>query len=599
MGKFVVSARKYRPDTFESVVGQSHISDTLKNAIKNNHLAHAFLFCGPRGVGKTTCARILAKTINCQNPTSDMEACGECDSCKSFQEGASLNIYELDAASNNAVDDIRRLIEQVRYTPQSGTYKIYIIDEVHMLSQAAFNAFLKTLEEPPSYAKFILATTEKHKIIPTILSRCQIFDFHRISVDSIVEHLQNICAQESIHAELDALYTIAQKADGALRDALSIFDRIVSFSGKTISYQDVISNLNILDYDYFFKISDCILTEDVSGVLGFYNEIAAKGFDGDDFILGLSEHLRNLLVCKDPSTVNLMDLTDGLKSRYIEQSKNLKSNILVSALNICNQCDVGYKASKNKRLHVEMALIKMCYIGAAITLATGSQDGVAKKKTSVVAPTSPSQKSESSSPSKQESVQVIPESQNLNKEAAVNQTVETENSSAQSLSSEKKQPVIRRAKSKMSFKLDAVKEDVVEPEKEEEARVIDETIEINERLLKTYWKNYAVSLTNNSEKGYMFAMLTKHEPRPKKFNVFEIDVENVLERDQLLDQKLEVLTFMRKKLGIPSLEMDINVVEKEGDVIQAYTPRDKFRIMAENNPELSKLVDRFDMEIDY
>jgi len=368
MDQFVVSARKYRPSAFDTVVGQSHISDTLKNAIRNNHLAHAFLFCGPRGVGKTTCARILAKTINCQSPTSDMEACGECSSCKSFDQGASLNIYELDAASNNAVDDIRRLIEQVRYAPQTGQYKIYIIDEVHMLSQAAFNAFLKTLEEPPAYAKFILATTEKHKIIPTILSRCQIFDFHRISVDSITQHLESICAKESIDAQQDALHIIAQKADGALRDALSIFDRIVSFAGKKISYEDVISNLNILDYDYFFKVTDAILTEDVASVLNLYNEISSKGFDGDDFMLGLSEHFRNLLVCKDAATLNLLELTDGLKQRYKEQAINIKGAVIVSALNIANKCDISYKASKNKRLHVEMALIKMCYINATIEI---------------------------------------------------------------------------------------------------------------------------------------------------------------------------------------------------------------------------------------
>ncbi len=366
MSNFVVSARKYRPIRFDSVVGQQHVSQTLKNAIQSDHLAQAFLFCGPRGVGKTTCARILAKVLNCQAPTSDMEPCDTCDSCLAFNKNASLNIHELDAASNNSVEHIRALIDQVRFPPQSGRYKIYIIDEVHMLSQAAFNAFLKTLEEPPSYAIFILATTEKHKIIPTILSRCQIFDFNRIQIADMVAHLERICTEEKITAEHEALTVIAQKADGALRDALSIFDRIVSFSGDTIVYQDVIENLNILDYDYYFKVVEAILSEDVSALLLLFDQITRKGFDGDIFTDGLAEHLRNLLVCKNQQTIDLLEISGSIKTRYQEQAALSPLAMILSALSIINDCDVNYKMARNKRLHVEMALIKMAYIQRAM-----------------------------------------------------------------------------------------------------------------------------------------------------------------------------------------------------------------------------------------
>ncbi|MDQ3051395.1 MAG: DNA polymerase III subunit gamma/tau, partial [Bacteroidota bacterium] len=321
MDHFVVSARKYRPSTFNTVVGQPAITSTLKNAIKSKHLAQAFLFCGPRGVGKTTCARILAKTINCTNLTADTEGCNECESCVSFNNGQSLNIFELDAASNNSVDDMRTLVDQVRYAPQSGNYKIYIIDEVHMLSAAAFNAFLKTLEEPPSYAIFILATTEKHKIIPTILSRCQIFDFNRITIDDIASHLQYIASSENVKAEPEALHLIAQKADGALRDALSIFDQIVSFAGSEVTYKNVIDNLNILDYEYYFKITDYLITGDFSGALLLLNEIIDDGFDVHHFISGLSSHFRDLLVCKDVQTITLLEVSDRTKDRYKAQSK--------------------------------------------------------------------------------------------------------------------------------------------------------------------------------------------------------------------------------------------------------------------------------------
>lgn len=380
MENFVVSARKYRPSNFKSVVGQGHITTTLKNAIKNNHLAQAFLFCGPRGVGKTTCARILAKTINCQNLTADYEACNECDSCKAFNNNASFNVHELDAASNNSVDDIRNLVEQVRYAPQQGQYKIYIIDEVHMLSNQAFNAFLKTLEEPPKYAIFILATTEKHKIIPTILSRCQIFDFNRIQITDITHHLKYIATEEKIEAEEEALRLIATKADGALRDALSIFDLIVTYSaGKRVTYQETISNLHILDYDYYFKVLDALLSGSISEALLIFDEILKKGFDGHNFISGLMEHLRDLMVCKDQSTIELIQVSDSAKERYLHQSQQAGISFLLSALNICSQCDIHYKTSKNQRLHVELALMKMAKLPQAISLAALAQEESKKK----------------------------------------------------------------------------------------------------------------------------------------------------------------------------------------------------------------------------
>lgn len=362
MENFIVSARKYRPDTFHSVVGQASITSTLKNAIKNHQLAHAYLFCGPRGVGKTTCARIFAKTINCQNLTAETEPCNTCESCQAFNSNRSYNIHELDAASNNSVEDIRNLTDQVRIPPQIGKYSIYIIDEVHMLSQAAFNAFLKTLEEPPKHALFILATTEKHKIIPTILSRCQIFDFNRIKISDIAGHLGYVAQNESVNIESEALNVIAQKADGAMRDALSIFDQIVSFSGKDITYKNVIANLNVLDYDYYFRLVDALLKNDVPGSLMLFNDVLDHGFDGHHFITGLSSHLRDLLVCKDPITVQLLEVGGEIKEKYKQQAAGCGQDFLFDALKISNECDLQYKISQNKRLLVELAVIKMAQL---------------------------------------------------------------------------------------------------------------------------------------------------------------------------------------------------------------------------------------------
>jgi DNA polymerase-3 subunit gamma/tau len=379
MDKFIVSARKYRPQLFDTVVGQSHITTTLKNAIKNNQLAHAFLFCGPRGVGKTTCARILAKTINCENQTKEGEACNTCNSCVSFNDGISMNIHELDAASNNSVDDIRTLADQVRFAPQAGKYKVYIIDEVHMLSSSAFNAFLKTLEEPPPYAIFILATTEKHKIIPTILSRCQIFDFKRITTNDTVEHLQEICEKEEIKADKASLQVIAQKSEGCMRDALSILDKIVSFTNGELNYQNTLEHLNILDADYYFKLMDCMLAQDLSGALLLYDDINRKGFEGDLVLNGFAEFMRNLLVCKDEKVAGLLETVENFKEKYLATAKNISPALLISALNILNETEINYKAARNKRLHVELAIIKLCYLQQAIELFADT-NGVGKKK---------------------------------------------------------------------------------------------------------------------------------------------------------------------------------------------------------------------------
>lgn len=377
---FVVSALKYRPQTFDTVVGQSHITTTLKNAIKTNQLAHSFLFCGPRGVGKTTCARILAKTINCLTPTANFEACDTCENCVSFKNNTSFNVHELDAASNNSVDDIRVLTDQVRFAPQGGSkYKVYIIDEVHMLSQQAFNAFLKTLEEPPSYAIFILATTEKHKILPTILSRCQIFDFKRITTKDTVDHLQHICEIEKVSAETDALHFIALKSEGCMRDSLSIMDKIISFGGGQITYTNTIENLNILDYDYFFKMTEAVATQNLSSAMLMYDDILAKGFEGDMFMNGFAEHFRNLMMCKDERIVRLMDVAEGIKKRYFDQANSISNSLIINAISILNNSELDYKMARNKRLHVEMALIKLCHLIQAIQIVSHA-DGIAKKK---------------------------------------------------------------------------------------------------------------------------------------------------------------------------------------------------------------------------
>lgn len=386
MENFIVSARKYRPQNFSTVVGQSHITTTLKNSILNNHLAHAFLFCGPRGVGKTTCARILAKTINCIKVTKEGEACNTCDSCVSFEKGASLNIHELDAASNNSVDDIRTLVEQVRFAPQAGKYKVYIVDEVHMLSASAFNAFLKTLEEPPPFAIFILATTEKHKILPTILSRCQIFDFRRINSNDTVLHLEEIVGKEKIKAEKNALQLIAQKSEGCMRDALSILDKIVSFSNGALTYENTLEHLNILDEAYYFKLLNFLTTQDLTSAMLLYDEINQKGFEGDMVLYGLAGFIRNILVCKDPASAHLLESIEGWREQYLNTANTTSTPYLISALNILNESEIQFKMARNKRLHVELALIKLNFLQQAIELSMQEGELVKKKLVDVSYP---------------------------------------------------------------------------------------------------------------------------------------------------------------------------------------------------------------------
>ena len=379
MDKFIVSARKYRPQNFTTVIGQSHITTTLKNAINNNQLAHAFLFCGPRGVGKTTCARILAKTINCEHKDKDGEACNKCNSCISFDNGSSFNVHELDAASNNSVEDIRALVDQVRFAPQAGAYKVYIVDEVHMLSTNAFNAFLKTLEEPPPYAIFILATTEKHKILPTILSRCQIFDFKRITTNDTVEHLEYITQKEKISAEKAGLHVIAQKSEGCLRDALSILDKIVSFTGGNLTYLNTLEHLNILDEDYYFKLLEYAYQQQVADALLLFDEINQKGFEGDALLEGFAEFIRNIMVCKDPKATVLLEVADDFKPKYLENAKNTDTGWLITSLNIISEGIIQYKQSRNKKLHIELLLIKLSYLKQALEL-TINEEGISKKK---------------------------------------------------------------------------------------------------------------------------------------------------------------------------------------------------------------------------
>lgn len=377
--QYIVSARKYRPQTFETVVGQQHITETLKNAIRNSHLAHAYLFCGPRGVGKTTCARILAKTINCAHPTADMEACGQCDCCRTFQENSTLNVFELDAASNNSVDDIRALTEQVRYAPQSGTYKVYIIDEVHMLSTSAFNAFLKTLEEPPAHAIFILATTEKHKILPTILSRCQIFDFKRIQNNDIVQHLDQICRKEQTQSEESALHIIARNSEGCMRDALSMLDRLASFTNGNITYTATIEHLNMLDADVYFKITELLLAQDYGEVLLVFDDLIQKGFEGNMLLSGLAEHYRNLLLCKDVKMAALLDISEFHKQKYADTARITPESYIISSLKVINEAELQYGNAINKRMHTELCFIKLAYLQDAISLAQLLKDDQVKK----------------------------------------------------------------------------------------------------------------------------------------------------------------------------------------------------------------------------
>lgn len=603
MENFIVSARKYRPATFETVVGQQHITGTLKNAIKNNQLAQAFLFCGPRGVGKTTCARILAKTINCTNLKAEMEACGQCDNCVSFQTGHSFNVHELDAASNNSVDDIRSLIEQVRIPPQAGKYKIYIIDEVHMLSTNAFNAFLKTLEEPPSYAIFILATTEKHKILPTILSRCQIFDFNRIQVEDISNHLVTIAERENIAYETDGLHIIAQKADGGLRDALSMFDQIASYANKNITYKAVIDNLNILDYDYFFKLTSYLTAAEVSNTLLLFDEILNNGFDGNNFINGLATHFRNLLVGKDATTIKLLEVSENIKQKYLEQCKQTELSFLLTALNLANTCDLNYKNSKNQRLQVELALIKMCHIRSVITLAqqplninskATDSDQDKKKKTNVVAAEVENLRIENETQ--------IPSTTNISQvdaPASIPLNDKNKSTSGNGLSSATSINIKiskTNAASSLIPSLNDLERVALGEEDKGPKKVTGDDREIftYERLLEV-WRNYSEKLKTDN-KINIYTILNNFAPTLKSKEHIVISVESKTQEHIVQSESIELLNYLRNQLKNFEIEISYVLTERTEEK-RLYTSKERYEYLVNKNPKLEEMRRKFNLDI--
>ncbi|GGM79868.1 DNA polymerase III subunit gamma/tau [Dyadobacter beijingensis] len=628
MDHFVVSARKYRPVTFDSVVGQSHITTTLKNAIRTNHLAQAFLFCGPRGVGKTTCARILAKTINCQNLGDDVEACGECESCVSFQNNASFNIHELDAASNNSVEDIRNLIDQVRYPPQTGKYKIYIIDEVHMLSQAAFNAFLKTLEEPPSYAIFILATTEKHKILPTILSRCQIFDFNRIQSKDIAHHLLDIAKKEGINADHEALELIGQKADGGLRDALSMFDLNVTFSTDNhLTYAAVLENLHILDYDYYFKITDALTAGSIARSLVLFDEILRKGFDGHLFIVGLLEHFRNLLVCKDPATVTLLQVSESAERKYLEQSLMADLSFLLSALSITGQCDINYKSAKNQRLHVELCLMKLASLPQVLQLHTlAAVDETAKKKVepqpgqplsaSANAPqpggpanngqytngntTSPANNTHATAAQPAAFAQAHVQ-QTAPQHAAPTHNAHTHAANAPANPA---QAATSRLKNTVSLTQSltppsqAAKEETSQPAKVDYGTVSNgaKKEELNLANLQRLW--YEFSQKRLQAGNSTTEQITLNREFQLSGTTIEIALDNDHQLDAVANVRYELLGFLKARLDAPKLDINPRVAPQEVNRLP-YTPAEKFNFLAEKNPYLLELKQALGLDVDF
>lgn len=596
MENFVVSARKYRPMTFDTVVGQSSITNTLKNAIRNNTLAQAFLFCGPRGVGKTTCARIMAKTINCLNPTENMEACNECESCRAFNNNASFNIYELDAASNNSVEDIRSLVDQVRIPPQIGQYKVYIIDEVHMLSAAAFNAFLKTLEEPPAYAKFILATTEKHKIIPTILSRCQIFDFKRITVDDIAKHLAFVAQSEGVTAEPEALNIIAQKADGALRDALSIFDQMVSFSGKNITYKDVIDNLNVLDYDYYFQIVDHILRGETSDILLILNDIISKGFEPQHFVSGMGNHLRSLMVCKDPITVQLLEVSEQLRQRYLTQAQACPLPFLIKALEINNQCDIDYRAANNKRLHLEIALLKMCALcSQALNIPTAQAQPVqvAQNKPAQQPVQSGVSTSSTSATTKVPEPVEGPNSMPKPQQTQPAQTMAYSGVSTSSTTATSAQPtpVVRPRGTSSGISINKAMQQA-EQKAEEKEETWDNAF--TQEQLTASWGDFVNRYKNISQS--FAAAIGKYTPKLIGGSEIHISVDNMLfERNA--DGMSALKNHLKNTLHNNQFKLVPEVMERPAE-IEAYTDKDKFEKMVEERPYLRTLQTELKLEGD-
>ncbi len=592
MDNFIVSARKYRPATFESVVGQGHITATLKNAISRGQLAHAYLFCGPRGVGKTTCARIFAKAINCLSPV-DSEACGKCESCRSFNEGRSFNIHELDAASNNSVDDIRSLTEQVRIPPQIGRYSVYIIDEVHMLSTSAFNAFLKTLEEPPAHAVFILATTEKHKIIPTILSRCQIYDFNRISVNDMVEHLESVASKEHIDAEPEALTVIAQKADGGMRDALSIFDQVASFTNGHITYRSVIENLNVLDYEYYFKLTDFILENKVPECLLTFNDVLQKGFDGNHFITGLASHFRDLLVSHDPSTLPLLEAGASIRERYLAQAQKCTAPFLFKAMKLCNDCDLNYRVSKNKRLLIELTLIQL----AQLTEPDAESEG--RSPTQTLKPLfNQARPVQASQPAAQTSVASEPQPAYQPPQAAPAPPVHP--NPMQKIDTGKKIPVMKAGSMNISIKrphatqtnTNATQTNVKAPATDEQAY---EDYIINEKDLNVYWNEFAANLPK--EEAANAARMRNIRPHLLEDGVtFEAVVDNDMVQKDMQNLRTSIETHLRGRLHNRKITMKVRVSE-QGEHVRAYSHLERFQMMSKKNPDLLKLKEELGLEL--
>ena len=609
MDNYIVSARKYRPSTFRSVVGQKSLTTTLKNAIQSNKLAHAYLFCGPRGVGKTSCARIFAKTINCLNPAADGEACNECESCQAFNEQRSYNIHELDAASNNSVDDIRSLIDQVRIPPAIGKYKVFIIDEVHMLSSAAFNAFLKTLEEPPHHALFILATTEKHKVLPTILSRCQIYDFSRISIADMVEHLEYVASQENVTAEPEALNVIAQKADGGMRDALSIFDQVVSFTNGNITYQAVIDNLNVLDYEYYFRLTDAILAGNVRSSILILNEILSKGFDGQNIITGLAAHFRDLLVCKDEATLILFEVGASIRERYKEMAKRCPDQLLFKAIELANTCDLNYRASRNKRLLLELTLIQLCQLSNAGQAADDKKKGVIEPIASG-APGQPVSQGAQASPQGHPVRQPIqpsgypgsPASQQPADMGNNNGRVVTSNMpSSATVIPQPPAATPPKRPSRPQHLGTSLKEIGVEKPKnqmgQQENRTVQEMVnQFTEEDLVRCWDAYAASGIID-KKVYLKNTMINCKPVLQENYFFEVGVHNPGQQDELSNGCVDLLNYLRAQLRNTRIQMRVRIIETNEKHL-AYTATEKFEHLLTVNPVLGKLKDEFNLTLD-
>ena len=617
MENYIVSARKYRPSTFESVVGQRALTTTLKNAIATQKLAHAYLFCGPRGVGKTTCARIFAKTINCMTPTADGEACNQCESCVAFNEQRSYNIHELDAASNNSVDDIRQLVEQVRIPPQIGKYKVYIIDEVHMLSSSAFNAFLKTLEEPPRHAIFILATTEKHKILPTILSRCQIYDFNRISVEDTVNHLSYVASKEGISAEPEALNVIAMKADGGMRDALSIFDQVVSFTGGNITYKSVIDNLNVLDYEYYFRLTDCFLANKVSDALLLFNDVLNKGFDGSHFITGLSSHFRDLLVGKDPVTLPLLEVGASIRQRYQEQAQKCPLPFLYKAMKLCNECDLNYRISKNKRLLVELTLIQVAQLTTEGDDVSGgrSPKQTIKPVFSQPAAAQPSQVASASSV-QQAPVHSSPASVTANvtpnRQPQMATTARPVSPSATNTTSSAPLPgagipsVAKEERKVPVMKMSSLGVSIKNPQRDQAAQNAtvahvprvqqpEQDSNFNERDLNYYWQEYAGQLP----KEQVAIAKRMQVLRPVLLNnstTFEIVVDNEIAAKDFTALIPELQDYLRGRLKNSKVVMTVRV-SAPTETVRAVGRVEKFQMMSQKNQALMQLKEEFGLEL--